>query len=124
MLVNILTGLELEVELGLGLGLAQAQQCPGSGLAAGFLFAMAKGRKETEIGREKEQHGAVWVATAIQFAWQHPLWVLDETAAARSWDTLVAYLPPSPTGPGCPHSADCCLSCPGRTFASLFTECF
>lgn len=51
---------------------------------------------ETEIGREKEQHGAVWVATAIQFAWQHPLWVLDETAAARSWDTLVAYLPPSP----------------------------
>lgn len=50
---------------------------------------------ETEIGREKEQHGAVWVATAIQFAWQHPLWVLDETAAARSWDTLVAYLPSS-----------------------------
>lgn len=123
MLVNILTGLELEVELGLGLGLAQAQQCPGSGLAAGFLFAMAKGRKETEIGREKEQHGAVWVATAIQFAWQHPLWVLDETAAARSWDTLVAYLPPSLALVARAPPA-CCLSCPGRTFASLFTECF
>lgn len=99
MLVNILTGLELEVELGLGLAQAQAQQCPGSGLAAGFLFAMAKGQEGDRDRQREGAAGAVWVATAIQFAWQHPLWVLDETAAARSWDTLVAYPPTSLVAP-------------------------
>lgn len=52
---------------------------------------MRERERDRQRGREEErEHGAVRVATAIQFAWQHPLWVLDETAAARSWDTLVA----------------------------------
>lgn len=83
------------MELGLGLAQAQAQQCPGSGLAAGFLFAMAKGRKETEIGREKEQRGQCGspqqsnLLGSIRFG----SWTRQQLRAVgtRSWPT---HLPP------------------------------